>query len=96
VQRRRLTPRTLILGQVVALLGLVTLFGVYLWLTGQRVFGLFLIGALTAVNGVLLERFANALPGRPLFPKVGYRFLTIAGSIVALTALVEFALRIPE
>jgi hypothetical protein len=96
VQRRSLTPRTLILGQVVALLGLVTLFGVYLWLTGQRVLGLLLIGASIAVNGVLLERLADALPRRPLFPKIGYRLLTIAGSIGALTALVEFALRISE
>ena len=96
LQRRRLTPRTLILGQVVAPLGLVTLFGVYYWLTGQRVLGLFLIGVPMAVDGVLLERLANALPRRPLFPKVGYRFVTIAGSIAALTALVEFALRIPE
>jgi hypothetical protein len=96
VQRRRLTPRTLILGQVVALLGFVMIFGVYLWLTGQRVLGLLLGGASMAVDGVLLERLANALPRPPLFPKVGYRFLTIAGSILALTALVEFALRIPE
>ena len=91
-----MTPRVLLLGQVVALLGLVTLFGVYHWLTGQRVLGLLLIGASTAVNGVLLERLANALPRRPLFPKVGYRLLTIAGSILAVTALIEFALRIPE
>ena len=96
MQRRRLTRRTLILAQVVALLGLVTLFGVYLWLTGQRVLGLLLIGVLVAVDSVLLERLANALPRRPLFPKIGYRFLTIAGSVAALTALVEFALRIPE
>jgi hypothetical protein len=49
-----------------------------------------------AVDGVLLERLANALPRRSLFPSLGYCFLTIAGSIAALTALVEFALRIPE
>jgi hypothetical protein len=91
-----LTPRTLILGQVVALLGFVTIFGLYLMLTGQRVFGPLLSGASMAVDGVLLERLANALPRRPLFPKVGYRFVTIGGIIVALTALVEFALRIPE
>ena len=91
-----MTPRTLILGQVVALLGLVTIFGVYFMLTGQRILGLLLIGAPMAVDGVLLERLANALPRRPFFPKVGYRFVTIAGSILALTALVEFAFRIPE
>ncbi len=91
-----MTLRTLILGQVVALLGLVAIFGVYLMLAGQRVLGLFLLAAPMAVDGVLLERLANALPRRPLFPKVGYRFVTIGGIIVALTALVEFALRIPE
>jgi hypothetical protein len=91
-----LTPRVLILGQVVALLGLVTLVGVYLWLTGQRVLGLLLIGVSIAVDSVLLERLADALPRRPLFPKVGYRLLTIGGSILAVTALIEFALRIPE
>ena len=33
-----------------------------------------------AVDGLLLEGLANALPRRPPVPKVGYRFLMIAGS----------------
>jgi hypothetical protein len=96
VQRRRLTPRALILSQVVALLGLVGLVGVYFMLTGQRVLGLFLIGASGSTNGVLLERLASSLPRRPLFPTVGYRFLAVVGAVAVLTALVEFALRIPK
>jgi hypothetical protein len=93
VQRRRLTPRTLILGQIVALLGLVTIFGVYLWLTGQRVLGLLLVGAPMAVDGVLLERLANALPRRPLFPKVGYRFLTTGSQRVRAMVSAAVGLR---
>jgi hypothetical protein len=93
VQRRRLTPRTLILAQVVAMFGLATLLGLYFFLSGQRVVGLLLSGAAMAVSGVLLERLANALPRRPLFPKVGYRLVTIFGAIIVLLALVEFALR---
>ena len=90
MQRRRLTPRTLILGQVVVLLGLVALLGAYLFLTDQRVLGLLFIGGSTAVNGVLLKRLADSLPRRPLFPSAGYRLLTILGVITAFMALVEF------
>jgi len=93
VQRRRLTPRTLILAQVVALVGLIPLVGVYLFLTHQRVLGLLLIGGAIAANGVLLERLAYALPRRPLLPRAGYRLLTIGGVVVALLALVEFVVR---
>lgn len=90
VQFKRLTSRTLILGQLVALVGLITVLGAYFYLTGQRVVGLLLIGGPIAVNGVLLERLADSLLWRPLLPKVAYRLLTVGGVVLALLAFVVF------
>jgi hypothetical protein len=88
-----LTPGTLILAQVVALVGFVMLLGAYLFLTDQRAVGLLLMGTSAAINGVLLERLANSLPRRPFFPRAGYRVLIILGVIIALLSLVELLLR---
>jgi hypothetical protein len=90
VQFKRLTSRTLILGQLVALVALITVLGAYFYFTGQRVVGLLLIGGPIAVNGVLLERLADSLLWRPLLPKVAYRLLTVGGVVLALLAFVVF------
>jgi hypothetical protein len=90
MQFKRLTSRALVLGQLVAVVGLITLVGAYLYLTGQRIVGLLLIGGPIAVNGVLLERLMDSLVWRPLLPKVAYRLLVVGGVVLALLALVMF------
>ncbi len=93
LQFKRLTSRTLLLGQLVAFVGLVPVLGAYFYLTGQRVVGLLMIGGGTAVDGVLFERLADSLLWRPLLPRAFYRFLTFLGVILAVIALVVFLVR---
>jgi hypothetical protein len=92
-QFKRLTSRTIILGQVVALVGLIPVLGVYFYLTEQRVIGMLLIGAPIATSGVLLERLSDSLLRQPLVPRALLRFLTGAGIVIALLAVVVFVVQ---
>lgn len=87
-QFKRLTSRTLLLGQIVAFVGLVPVLGAYFYLTGQRVVGLVLIGGGTAVLGLLFERLSDSLLWRPLIPTAFYRLLTFVGVILTFIAIV--------
>lgn len=88
IQFRQLTSRALMLGQAIALVGLIPVLGVYFYLTDQRVVGLLLIGVPLALAGVLLERAMDSLLTRPLLPRAWYRFITVGGIVAAVTAVV--------
>ncbi len=92
-QFKRLTSRSLILGQVVTLVGLIPVHGAYFYLSEQRVVGLLLIGGPIAASGVLLERLSDSLLRQPLVPKALLRLVAGAGIVIALLALVVFVVQ---